>query len=70
MESQFAGPIPAPSVAWGHLVSGEPIPAPVASTPLRRRTDEAAQLRARLLQMIATNEMTRKNAATETSIQR
>ena len=68
MESQFAGRLPSPSAAWSHLVSDEPLAAPLASS--YRRTDDAAQLRARLLQMIATNEKARKSAAAETSTQR
>ncbi len=63
-----AGPIPSPSMAWSRVVSiGDPAADALSSTtpiPIRRE-DDAAQLKARLLRMIVSNEQTRKTAAGE-----
>lgn len=60
-----ASPVPSPSVAWSHLAAvhgdGLPVETPVGSA----RTDDASQLRARLLRLIVDREQTRKAAAAE-----
>lgn len=62
-----AGPIPSPSAAWSRLAStgdslSDSISGTSSSTPIRRE-DDAAQLKARLLRMIVTNEHSRKSAS-------
>jgi hypothetical protein len=61
--------IPSPSTGWGRVAAthGEPIAIVGSQNGLKpiRREDDAAQLKARLLRMIVTNEETRKAAADE-----
>ncbi|HEX6960429.1 MAG TPA: hypothetical protein VF175_01070 [Lacipirellula sp.] len=62
--------IPSPSVAWSHLAAshGEPVLVDLARgshEKPQRSSDEAAQLRARLLRMIVDSEQSRKAAAAE-----
>ncbi|RIK74348.1 MAG: hypothetical protein DCC67_16705 [Planctomycetota bacterium] len=55
-------------MAWSHVASVQPAEpsglAPAAAAPIRRE-DEAARLRARLLQLIESHEHSRKAAASE-----
>jgi hypothetical protein len=65
-----AGSIPSPSAAWSRMVvpmtgeSSAESERPAASSSANRRED-AAQLKARLLRMIVSNEQSRKSAANE-----
>jgi hypothetical protein len=72
MDASNAAPLPAPSAAWSHLavmqtldeLDNGGVVAPLVGGA-HRRTDDAAGLRARLLDMIVTSERTRKAAAAE-----
>ena len=74
MDASSAAPLPAPSAAWSHLAATQTlgeldngvVRLPSASAG-HRRTDDAAGLRARLLDMIVASEKTRKAAAAEST---
>jgi hypothetical protein len=63
--------LPSPSAAWSRLATspaGESLSQPersVAPVTTRRREDDAAQLKARLLRMIVDNEQSRKSGTGE-----
>lgn len=72
MDVSTAGPLPAPSAAWSHVAATQlPGEFDAAAAPvvggLHRRTDDAAGLRARLLDMIVASEKTRKATAAESN---
>jgi hypothetical protein len=63
-------PIPSPSVGWSRVTGlpGEPpAEAERSAVPVAKpREEDAAQLKARLLRMIISNEQNRKHAAPQT----